>query len=179
MGVSVRQKIKGKGQPWWVFINVNGTRRTKRIGDRQAAEAVASARRRNLKAGELSIPQGDNDIYRLDLKADSIDLARYMAPAVEGASAVAADEAPIEIPTELIRLINARGSLKVDVAQRSGMRFENVTLGLNTSNGKLRLHPITATLFEGSYNGDVRIDASGSTPVMSVNVQAYAKTAAV
>ncbi len=119
--------------------------------------------------GELSIPQGDNDIYRLELTADSIDLDKYMAPAVEGESTAAADEPPIEIPSELIRLINARGSLKVGDAHLGGMRFENVELGLNTNNGNLRLHPISATLFEGTYNGDVRIDASGDTPVMSVN----------
>ncbi len=119
--------------------------------------------------GELSIPQGDNDIYRLELTADSIDLDKYMAPAVEVESTAAADEPPIEIPSELIRLINARGSLKVGDANLGGMRFENVELGLNTNNGNLRLHPISATLFEGTYDGDVRIDASGDTPVMSVN----------
>ncbi len=119
--------------------------------------------------GELSIPQGDNDIYRFDLTADSIDLDKYMAPAVEDESTIVADEAPIEIPSELIRLINARGSLKVADAHLSGMRFESVELGLNTNNGNLRLHPISATLFEGSYDGDVRIDASGDIPVMSVN----------
>lgn len=119
--------------------------------------------------GELSIPQGDNDIYRLELTADSIDLDKYMAPAVDVESTAAADEPPIEIPSELIRLINARGSLKVGDANLGGMRFENVELGLNTNNGNLRLHPISATLFEGTYNGDVRIDASGDTPVMSVN----------
>ena len=119
--------------------------------------------------GELSIPQGDNGIYRLDLTADSIDLDKYMAPAVDVESTAAADEPPIEIPSELIRLINARGSLKVGDANLGGMRFENVELGLNTNNGNLRLHPISATLFEGTYNGDVRIDASGDTPVMSVN----------
>ena len=119
--------------------------------------------------GDLSIPQGNNDIFSLDLKADSIDLDRYMAPAVEGAATGNAEEVPIEIPSELIRLINARGSLTVQNAQLGGMQFENVTLGLTTNNGNLRLHPISATLFEGKYNGDVRIDASGSTPVLSVN----------
>ena len=119
--------------------------------------------------GDLSIPQGNNDIFSLDLKADSIDLDRYMVPATEGAATGNAEEVPIEIPSELIRLINARGSLTVQDAQLSGMQFENVTLGLTTNNGNLRLHPISATLFEGNYNGDVRIDASGSTPVMSVN----------
>jgi len=118
--------------------------------------------------GELSIPQGDG-VYTLDLKADSIDLDRYMAPAEEGTVAAAGDEVPIEIPVDLLRLIDARGSLTINTAELSGMRFESIELGLNLVSGNLRLHPISATLFEGTYNGDVRIDASGDVPVMSVN----------
>ncbi len=55
MAVTVRQKAKGKGQPWSVFIHVNGTIRSKRVGDKRAAEAVASQLRRKLKAGELNL----------------------------------------------------------------------------------------------------------------------------
>lgn len=53
MGVTVRQKLKGKGQPWWVFIRHNNTLRSKKVGDRNAAEAVASEVRRKLAVGEL------------------------------------------------------------------------------------------------------------------------------
>ena len=119
--------------------------------------------------GRLSIPQGDNDTYRLDLKADAIDMDRYMAPVTEQAAANPSEDVPVEIPSELIRLINARGSLTVDTAHLSGMQFDDVELGLATNNGNLRLHPISATLFDGKYNGDVRIDASADTPVLSVN----------
>jgi hypothetical protein len=42
MGVLVRQRPKGKGNPWWVFINHEGKRHAKKIGDKAAAEAVAS-----------------------------------------------------------------------------------------------------------------------------------------
>jgi AsmA protein len=42
-------------------------------------------------------------------------------------------------------------------------------LGLNSAGGKLRLHPISASLFDGTYGGDVRIDASTDTPSISVN----------
>jgi AsmA protein len=119
--------------------------------------------------GRLSIPQGDNDTYTMDLKADNIDLDRYMAPVTEQAAANSSEEVPVEIPAELIRLINARGSLAVDNAHLSGMQFDDVELGLVTNNGNLRLYPISATLFDGKYNGDVRIDASGDIPVLSVN----------
>jgi AsmA protein len=121
--------------------------------------------------GELAIPQGNNDVFNLALNSDGIDLDKYMAPATEGEGGGASNEAPVEIPAELIRLINARGSLKLGTVQLSGMRFYNVDLGLVTNNGKLRLHPFSATLFEGQYNGDIRIDASGNTPVLTVNEQ--------
>ena len=39
MGVTVRQKEKGKGKPWWVFINHDGKRHAKKVGDKAAAEA--------------------------------------------------------------------------------------------------------------------------------------------
>jgi AsmA protein len=49
------------------------------------------------------------------------------------------------------------------------MLFEKLELGVNSTNGNMRLHPIAAELFEGTYNGDVRIDASGDQPTISVN----------
>lgn len=120
-------------------------------------------------SGELSIPQGNNDLYTFDFKGDVIDLDRYMAPVSEGGGTAASDAVPVEIPVDLIRMVNSRGSLTIGRAKLSGMQFENITLGLTTSNGDLRLHPVSATLFDGKYNGDVRINASGDTPVMSVN----------
>jgi AsmA protein len=119
--------------------------------------------------GELSIPQGNADIYRLDLKANEIDLDRYMAPVAEGAGSSDSSEVPIEIPTDMIRLINARGKLTLDSVHLSGLEFADVTLGLVTDNGVLRLHPFSATLFEGQYQGDIQIDASADTPVISAN----------
>ncbi len=119
--------------------------------------------------GELSIPQGSDDIYRIDLSADSIDLDRYMAPVVEGAASSDSTDVPVEIPVEMIRLMNARGNLTLDDVHLSGLQFENVTLGLSTDDGVLRLHPFSATLFDGQYQGDIQIDASGDTPVMSAN----------
>ena len=55
MGVIVRQKVRGRGQPWWVFVNRNHRCTSKKVGDRRAAEAVASVLREQLKAGELNL----------------------------------------------------------------------------------------------------------------------------
>ena len=54
MGVRVRQKVKGKGKPWWVFVVHNGQRTSRRVGDKKAAEMVASKIRAKLQLGEFS-----------------------------------------------------------------------------------------------------------------------------
>jgi hypothetical protein len=53
MGVTVRQKEKGKGKPWWVFISHNEQRTSRRVGDKAAAEKVASTIRAKLQLGEF------------------------------------------------------------------------------------------------------------------------------
>ena len=57
MGVLVRQRPKGKGNPWWVFINHDGERQAKKIGDKAAAEAVAKGIRERLAQGDFQIRQ--------------------------------------------------------------------------------------------------------------------------
>lgn len=57
MGVIVRQKTKGKGKPWWVFISHNGNRTSRRVGDKHAAEKVASEIRAKLKLGQFSLDE--------------------------------------------------------------------------------------------------------------------------
>lgn len=120
-------------------------------------------------SGSLSVPRGNTGAYRFDLVGDAIDLARYMEPADPDAAESDAETVATEIPVDIIRPLNARGSFKLAKASLGQMKFENIELGLNSSQGKLRLNPITAELFGGSYNGDVRIDVSGATPVLSVN----------
>jgi len=120
--------------------------------------------------GELSVPRGSTGRYRLDLAADSIDLNRYMAPAEDEAGTEStAAEGPTEIPSDLIRPLNAHGRLQVAEAYLGGLKFETVILELNAANGDLRIHPISASLYEGEYNGDVSINVAGDTPVISAD----------
>lgn len=53
MGVTVRQKVKGKGEPWYIFIHANRTISSSKIGDKRAALAVASALRKKMALGEF------------------------------------------------------------------------------------------------------------------------------
>ena len=57
MGVIVRQKVKGKGNPWWVFISHSGKRTSQRVGDKKAAAEVASIIRAKLKLGDFGFEE--------------------------------------------------------------------------------------------------------------------------
>jgi integrase len=55
MGVKIRQKKKGKGNPWWVFITHNKQRTSMKVGTKQAAQAVADEVAAELKLGKFDM----------------------------------------------------------------------------------------------------------------------------
>lgn len=116
--------------------------------------------------GGLTVADGGAIAVRL--AGDSMDVDRYMEPAAD-AEAASGDAVPVEIPVDLIRALNVRGEMTLDTARLSGLEFADIDLGLNVADGNLRLHPVAAGLFGGRYSGDVRINAAGNVPVLSVN----------
>jgi AsmA protein len=119
--------------------------------------------------GTLTLPLAEDGAFGFDLGVDAIVLDGYMAPT--DASLAADDDAlgDMEIPADLIRTLNANGTFRIERAFLSGMQFENLELGVNSGRGKLRLYPLAADFYEGTYRGDVRIDASGDIPTVSAN----------
>ena len=55
MGVTVRQKNKAPGAPWWVFIHHKGKRKSIKVGDKKAAKRLAAKIEFKLKAGEAGL----------------------------------------------------------------------------------------------------------------------------
>jgi len=124
----------------------------------------------SVMTGSLSIPMTTDGALGFDLGVDTITLDGYMAPTDDSVTTAGDEEAgDIEIPVDLIRTLNASGSFKIERAFLAGMEFENLELGVNSSGGRLRLHPLSADFYDGSYSGDVRIDASGDIPSVSAN----------
>ncbi len=120
--------------------------------------------------GTLSLPLASNGTLLFDLAVDSIVLDHYMAPSSDTDQASeSTGDTNVEIPADMIRALNASGKFTMEQATLSGIVFENLELGLTSAHGKLRLHPIAADMFDGAYNGDIRVDASGDEPAISVN----------
>jgi AsmA protein len=114
------------------------------------------------------VPFESSGRFFVTLEGDAIDLNRYMAPPDESA-ATAGKEAPLEIPTDLIKPLNARGEFSLAKVRLADLELENVAATINVSGGRLRIHPVSADLYGGKYSGDVSINASGAVPTLALN----------
>lgn len=119
--------------------------------------------------GSLSLPMTATGMLGFDLEVDAITLDGYMAPADKDAVSDDDSGGDMEIPADLVRALNVDGSLRIRDAMLAGMVFSNMQVTVRAADGKLRLHPLGAEFYDGSYAGDIRIDASTDMPVISAN----------
>jgi AsmA protein len=113
--------------------------------------------------GKVGMTDFDAQAVRFALDVDRIDADRYLEPDKPEDKSGSAAAAPIEIPVEMLRKLNARGTLNVGEAVLSGIKFSKLRLGLDAHDGDVRLNPAEATVYGGQYRGDVGIAARNNT----------------
>ncbi len=121
--------------------------------------------------GDLSVVNFENPAPTFNLNIDAINADRYMAPKTEGQAAVAeTTEGGSEgLPMDTLRKFNAKGTLNIGSLIISNAKLKNVKLGLDANGGKIKLSPLSANLYKGSYNGTVNLDATGSQPAINAS----------
>ncbi|HEX6930163.1 MAG TPA: AsmA family protein, partial [Gammaproteobacteria bacterium] len=122
--------------------------------------------------GRVAVTSFKNLAARFDLALDQIDVDRYLPPAEEEAAATEEPATPldqIEIPAELVRGHDIVGELTIARLKAFGFNSTDVKIGVTARNDKLRIHPAQAKFYGGGYSGDIRLDASGKVPVVSVD----------
>jgi AsmA protein len=113
-------------------------------------------------SGSLGIADFAAKALRFDLDVNRINADRYLPPPVEvPANAPKAEEPSAPIPVEALRSLNARGDLRIGEAIFLGIKFTKLRLGVNGRDGKVRFHPAEASMYGGTYRGDIGIDAAG------------------
>ncbi|MFK8052648.1 MAG: AsmA family protein [Woeseiaceae bacterium] len=121
-------------------------------------------------SGELSIVDFAKAAVRFDLVGDNINLDGYLPPADESVADDAGDNlAETALPVDLIQGLDARGKFRMKQVVFGDLPFDNIELGLRVAGNKARLNPITATVLDGKYAGDVTIDATTAVPRLSLN----------
>lgn len=117
-------------------------------------------------SGEMRVRNFDRPGIRFDLNVDAIDLDRYLEPASDETAAQASD---VAIPGEQLKDLDVQGSLHVGALQLAGLNFSDAKVDIHIINGRLTLSPLTAGFYDGTYSGNIALDGSGATPVLSLD----------
>jgi len=114
--------------------------------------------------GEFDIQNPDRPKIDFTLNVDQLDIDRYLAPAEDRSSSE-----DVAMPRDELKGQEVDGQLKIGKLHMAGLDFNNATVGIRVQNGKLRLHPLTAGFYDGTYNGDIALDSSGAVPVVTLD----------
>jgi AsmA protein len=125
--------------------------------------------------GEFSVANFDDPSYRFLLRADRIDVDRYLPPqrpAPEGAAAVAAGGdtervlGDIRLVSESLTATVASGSATVGHLTIGGMEFQQLSTDVAFGGGLASINPVRTELYGGTFAGGLTIDATGESSVV-------------
>ncbi|MEO0614905.1 MAG: AsmA family protein [Pseudomonadota bacterium] len=122
-------------------------------------------------AGDVAYDMVGRPWIRFQLAGGEINLDDYLPPAEDAADAEDAGDAVVAtaLPVDMIRGLTAQGGLKFERLTLGDLPFESLELGLDIGGDQARLYPLSATVLDGKYRGDVRIDARQATPVLALD----------
>ncbi|MEO0347611.1 MAG: AsmA family protein, partial [Pseudomonadota bacterium] len=122
-------------------------------------------------AGDVAYDMVGRPRIRFQLAGGEINLDQYLPPAEDAADANDAGDAVVAtaLPVDMIRGLTAQGSLRFERLTLGDLPFETLELGLDIGGDQARLYPLSATVLDGKYRGDVRIDARQATPVLALD----------
>jgi len=120
--------------------------------------------------GSLSVANFTRPAIRFDIRLNAIDVDRYLPPQQETTPAsptAAAAAGAGMIPVETLRDLDLAGKVSIGKLKVAQLRSQNISMELKAREGVVRVYPASASLYEGNYKGDVKLDVRGAKPVIS------------
>ncbi len=137
--------------------------------------------------GSASVSRFDAPVVRYALNVNEIDVDRYMAPPITAtatapvpatpamaataaaSTTTAAPDQPPQLPLELLRSLDIDGTVKLGKLKAINLHSSDIVATLKAKQGQFRLHPLSATLYQGSYSGDLGFDVRGEQLLISLD----------
>ena len=105
------------------------------------------------------------------LAVDDINVDRYLPPGPPSGKADAPKNEgsldAVDLPLDVLRTLNADGTLKLGKAKFSGLTVSDAAFALTAANGMLKLTP-TASLYGGKYGGDINVTVEKTDAKMTI-----------
>lgn len=130
--------------------------------------------------GSVSLTHFDKPAIRYQFDIDQINIDRYFPPSTKLPESTAAtvntpspamtqQEEPLPIPVELLRTLDIDGTLRLGALQVMNIHTSKMVATVKAKSGELTLAPLSAELYQGKFNGEVRLDVRKKMPVISVD----------
>ena len=133
-------------------------------------------------AGNFAVTDFSKKALVFNFNIDQLDADKYLAAPTRMASAnngvliSSAQAAPAPsnqplLPVDMLRQLNMQGRLAIGSLHLNKLDATAINMQLNAQNGLINLAPLSAKLYAGNYNGSIRIDVRGKTPVIATDNQ--------
>lgn len=119
--------------------------------------------------GDIDVKNFEGPDLNFGLGIDAINLDNYLAPGQKGATPEAAAAGAAQLPIETLRKLKIKGDILIGALTLSGGKMQNVKVSIDANGGQLNINPISANLYEGTYNGNISLNAKGNVPTLSLN----------
>ncbi len=122
--------------------------------------------------GTATVNNFEQPAIRFKLAIDDIDVDRYLPPQPDTPPVPVPAGAAVEaagLPLEPLRALDVDGRISIGKLKAANARLSDILLTIKAKGGQLRLHPLQANLYAGSYAGDIHMDVRSDTPKISLN----------
>jgi AsmA protein len=123
--------------------------------------------------GTAAVKDFKSRALAFNLNLDQFDADRYLPPprpATPTQPREATDINKISLPVRTLRGLNLDGQLHIGQFTLLDTHASNISIGVNAHNGLVRVDPLSAQLYGGALAGNLQIDASSDTPVVTENL---------
>ena len=103
-----------------------------------------------------------------DLDIDRLNVDKYLPPKKAGESGGKGGDGKLDLSA--LKGLNANGTVKIGSLQVANIKAANVRLQIRAANGRLDIAPHSASLYNGTLNGGLSLDANGNAVAAKENL---------
>ncbi|MDP3589256.1 MAG: AsmA family protein, partial [Methylobacter sp.] len=124
--------------------------------------------------GVIDIKDSAQPAVDFNLDIDALDIDRYLPPADKTSNPIASPAVFLAggfsaLPVETLRKLNAEGTVSLGKLKANGLTMQDIHLNLNSKNGVITTQQSAKQFYQGSYTGDLSMDAQGDKSTLAVN----------
>ncbi len=124
--------------------------------------------------GSVGIKDFAKPAISFNLDIDALDVDRYLPPADNSPKPIATPAVLLAVgafafPVETLRKLNAEGAVKLGKLKANGLAMQDIRINLSAKNGVVTTQQSSKQFYQGSYFGNLSINAHGDKATLAVN----------